>query len=133
MEETDNIVINRKILVVEDDKFLNDLLVKKLLREGFNVKSSFDSIGAFSILTEEKPNIILLDLILPVVDGFEILEIIKSDINTSSIPVLILSNHGQEEDIARVMSLGAHDFLVKVNFTLDEIILKVKDVLDEIY
>jgi len=130
MEETNNASKGKKVLVVEDDKFLRELFVKKLFNEGFDVKNSIDAQGAFQIITEGKPDIILLDLILPGVDGFEILAKIKADENIADIPVLILSNLGQQEDIDRAMSLGAHDFLVKANFTLDEIVTRVKKVLD---
>ncbi len=118
-----------KVLVVEDDKFLRELFVKKLFNEGFDVKNSIDAQGAFQSIEESKPDIILLDLILPGVDGFEILAKIKADENITDVPVLILSNLGQQEDIDRAMSLGAHDFLVKANFTLDEIVLRVKEIL----
>lgn len=126
MEEINKFYIQPKVLVVEDDKFLSDLLVKKLSREGYDVKSSFDSIGVFKILDQEKQDIILLDLILPGIDGFEILEKIKADKILAVIPVLILSNHGQVEDVERVMYLGASGFLIKANFTLEQILLEVK-------
>jgi len=114
-----------KVLVVEDDKFLRELLVRKLFGEGFTIESAIDSRGAFEILSNWKPQIILLDLILPGEDGFSILEKIKKDSNLADIPVVILSNLGQQEDIDRAMALGAMDFMVKANFTLDEIIEKI--------
>lgn len=114
-----------KILVVEDDKFLRELLVRKLFSEGFTVESAIDSRSAFEVLSNYKPGIILLDLILPGEDGFSILEKLKKDNNLADIPVIILSNLGQQEDIDRALALGAMDFMVKANFTLDEIIGKV--------
>ena len=114
-----------KILVVEDDKFLRELLVRKLFSEGFTIESAIDSRSAFEVLANFKPEIILLDLILPGEDGFSILEKIKKDNNLANIPVIILSNLGQQEDIDRALALGALDFMVKANFTLDEIIEKV--------
>ncbi len=113
------------VLVVEDDKFLRELLVRKLFSEGFATESAIDSVSAFEILSKQKPQIILLDLILPGEDGFSILEKIKKDSNLANIPVIILSNLGQQEDIDRAMALGAMDFMVKANFTLDEIVEKV--------
>ncbi|MDO8572835.1 MAG: response regulator [bacterium] len=121
---------NTKIMVVEDDKFLRELLVRKLYSEGFVVESAIDATGAFEILTRFIPSLILLDLILPGVDGFEILSRIKKDNALSAIPVIILSNLGQKEDIERAMSLGAIDFMVKANFTLDEIASKAKKVVN---
>lgn len=114
------------ILVVEDDKFLRELLVRKLLNEGFAVENAIEARAAFEILEKKKPSIILLDLILPGVSGFEILARIKEDPKLADIPVIILSNLGQKEDVDRAMALGAKDFMVKANFTLDEIVAKVR-------
>lgn len=117
------------ILVIEDDKFLRELLVKKIAKEGFDVQNAIDAQAAFLILEERKPNIILCDLILPGVDGFEILRRIKADPRIADIPVVILSNLGQKEDLDKAAALGAKDFMIKANFTLDEIVAKVRSLL----
>lgn len=114
------------ILVIEDDKFLRELLVRKLSAEGFDVKNAIDAEAAFIILAERTPKIILCDIILPGVDGFEILRRIKEDPKLVDVPVVMLSNLGQKEDLERAMNLGAKDFMVKANFTLDEIVTKVR-------
>jgi CheY-like chemotaxis protein len=119
----------RKILVVEDDKFLRELFVRKMFNEGFDVDSAIDAEQAFDVLKNKKPEIILLDLILPGADGFEILTQIKKDDNLKHIPVMVISNLGQKEDIDRAIELGAVDFLIKANYTLDEIIARVLTVL----
>lgn len=119
----------RKVLVVEDDKFLRELFVRKMFNEGFDVESAIDADQVFEILANKKPEIILLDLILPGVDGFEILRMIKRDDNLKDIPVMVISNLGQKEDIDRAIELGAVDFLIKANYTLDEIIARVLTVL----
>jgi CheY-like chemotaxis protein len=116
------------ILVIEDDKFLRELLVRKLSGEGFDVQNAIDAEAAFTILAERKPKIILCDLILPGVDGFEILARIKADPKIADVPVVILSNLGQKEDLEKAMALGAKDFMVKANFTLDEIVTKVRSI-----
>ena len=116
------------VLVVEDDKFLRELLVRKLASEGFDVKNAIDADAAFATLKERTPEIILLDLILPGIDGFEILAHIKADPKVKDVPVLVLSNLGQKEDMEKAMALGALDFMVKANFTLDEIVLKVRSI-----
>ncbi|MEK7460096.1 MAG: response regulator [Patescibacteria group bacterium] len=116
------------ILVVEDDKFLRELLVRKLDGEGFDVKNAINAEAAYEILKERTPKIILLDLILPGIDGFEILAHIKADSKTKDVPVLVLSNLGQKEDLEKAKTLGAKDFMVKANFTLDEILVKVRSI-----
>jgi DNA-binding response OmpR family regulator len=114
------------VLVIEDDKFLRELLVRKLGSEGFDVENAIDATAAYAALEKRKPTIILCDLILPEVSGFEILAKIKADPKTKDIPVIILSNLGQKEDTDKAMALGAKDFMVKANFTLDEIVEKIR-------
>lgn len=128
MEENNLIV--KKALVVEDDPLLSSLLARKLLSERFQVRAAADAPAAFAALEREKSDIVLLDLILPGMDGFEILTRLKADQNLRSIPVLILSNLGQQEDVDRAMSLGAEGFMIKANFTLDEIVQRVKEILN---
>ncbi|OIO50647.1 hypothetical protein CO131_00380 [Candidatus Kaiserbacteria bacterium CG_4_9_14_3_um_filter_50_16] len=120
------------VLVVEDDKFLRNLFIHKLFSSGLKVESAIDAKGAFGILENWKPDIILLDLILPGIDGFEILSRLKKDERLASIPVIILSNLGEKKDIDRAMSLGAQEFMVKVNFNLEEIISHVQRVLSNV-
>lgn len=118
-----------KILIVEDDKFLRELISQKLIKEGYNIVDAVDGEEGVKKAKEEKPDIILLDLILPGIDGFEVLSRIKEDKNTIAIPVIILSNLGQKEDIERGLKLGAVDYLIKAHFTPGEIIEKVKTIL----
>ena len=122
-----------KVLIIEDDKFLRDLLAQKLGHEGFQVKQAVDGEEGLKLALEEAPDLILLDLILPRIDGFDILERIKKDQKLKALPVLVLSNLGQKEDVARAMSLGAEDFLIKSNFTLGEVIGRIKNILKKKY
>lgn len=122
----------RGVLVVEDDQFLRELFVRKLLSSGFKVENAIDAKAAFEILARWKPDIILLDLILPDMDGFEILARLKKDEHFAAIPVIILSNLGEQKDIDRAMSLGAQEFMIKVNFNLEEIATHVQKVLDNV-
>lgn len=122
----------RGILVIEDDKFLRELFVRKLFASGFTVENAIDAKAAFEILERWKPDIILLDLLLPDIDGFEILARLKKDERFSAIPVIILSNLGEQKDIDRAMGLGAQGFMIKVNFNLEEIAAHVQGVLDNI-
>ncbi len=116
----------KNILIIEDDKFLRELIVRKVINEGFDVSEAIDGEEGIKKIKEEKPDMILLDLILPSIDGFEVLSRMKEDSALSSIPVIILSNLGQKEDIDRGMKLGATDYLIKAHFTPGEIIEKIK-------
>ena len=118
-----------KVLVVEDDDFLRGIITRRLTKEGFNVSEAIDGKQAVRKIKELKPDIVLLDLILPELDGFGVLSEIKHDPRSSSIPVIILSNLGQAEDVEKGLKLGAADFLIKANFTPAEIVEKVKDIL----
>ncbi len=119
----------KKILIIEDDKFLRELIVRKLVQEGFEVSEAIDGEEGLRKIKEEKPNLVLLDLILPTIDGFEVLTKIKEEPTLVSLPIIILSNLGQREDIERSLKLGAIDYLVKAHFTPNEIIEKVRNVL----
>lgn len=124
---TDN---KKTILVVEDDKFLRDLIAQKLLKEGFDVVEAIDGEQGVKKIEEEKPDLVLLDLILPGIDGFEVLSRTKENPILAEIPVIILSNLGQKDDIEKGLNLGAVDYLIKAHFTPGEIIEKVKKILE---
>lgn len=118
-----------RILIVEDDKFLRDLIVQKLKKEGFDVLQAIDGEEGTKVVKENTVGLMLLDLILPGIDGFEVLKRVKEDPQTKDVPVIILSNLGQKEDVERGLRLGAQDYLIKAHFTPSEIIDKVKSVL----
>ncbi|MFA5431318.1 MAG: response regulator [Candidatus Paceibacterota bacterium] len=119
----------KKILLIEDDKFLRELMSKKLITLGYDVVSAADGESGLVMIKETKPDVVLLDLILPGINGFEVLEKAKQDPETVDIPVVILSNLGQGEDIEKGLVLGAKDFLVKAHFTPQEIVNKLKSIL----
>jgi len=114
------------ILIIEDDKFLRDLIAQKLIREGYEVSEAIDGETGIKKVKEEKPALVLLDLILPGIDGFEVLSRMKEDPALTQIPVVILSNLGQREDVERGIKMGAVDYLIKAHFTPREIIDKIK-------
>ncbi|PIP16814.1 MAG: response regulator [Candidatus Portnoybacteria bacterium CG23_combo_of_CG06-09_8_20_14_all_37_13] len=118
-----------KVLIVEDDRFLRELLIRKLEGQGFIISTAVEGKEVLSKAKEELPQLILLDLILPGIDGFEVLKQIKEDSQINKIPVIILSNLGQQEEVEKGLKLGAADYLVKAHFTPDEIIGKIKEVL----
>jgi len=117
------------ILLIEDDPFLWSLIRTKLMREGFKVSIAEDGAKGLAKAKEMKPDLILLDLVLPDVEGFSILEQLKTDEATSSVPVVILSNLGQEQDVSKGIALGAKDYLIKAHHAPQEIVDKVKQVL----
>jgi len=115
-----------KILIIEDDKFLRLLLERKLKNENFEVVSAEDGEEALDKIISEKPDLILLDIILPKKSGFSILEELNKDENLKKIPVFIISNLGQPEDIERGKNLGAKEYFVKAGLSLEELIKKIK-------
>jgi len=119
----------KTILVIEDDKFLRELISRKLTGEGFDVLEAVDGEEGIKKIKEGKPDLVLLDLILPSIDGFEVLTRVRDDPAVSSIPIIILSNLGQREEVEKGLKLGAIDYLIKAHFTPGEIIEKIKNVL----
>lgn len=120
-----------KILLVEDDSFLIDILIQKFESDKYNVLHADNGKDAVRIAHEEEPEVILLDIILPGMNGFEIIEKLKSDQMTADIPVVFLSNLGQKEDIEKGKELGAVDFIVKANHSLDEIVQRAEEIIKE--
>lgn len=116
----------KKILIVEDDTFLKNLESSKFNREGFEVLPASSSEDVDRIMAETTPDVVLLDLVLPGVDGFGILKKFKSDEKTKNIPVVIFSNLSDEKDVVKAKEAGATEFIVKANYTLDEIAQKIK-------
>ena len=120
-----------RILIVEDDQFLRDLLKTKLEKENFEVTTAIDGPGGLEKIKNVQPDIMLLDIILPGIDGFEVLKRVRtdSDVKLAKTPIILLSNLGQEADIEKGKALGADNYLIKSNFTIDEIIEKVRAIL----
>lgn len=119
----------KKILIIEDDKFLRELIAKKLVEEGYTISEAKDGEEGLKKIQEEKLDLILLDLILPGIDGFEILTRLKKDTTLPQLPIIILSNLGQRDDVERGLRLGAIDFLIKAHFTPQEIVNKINSIL----
>ena len=119
----------RTILIIEDDKFLRELVIRKLIKEGYETSEAVDGEEGIKKIKEEKPDLILLDLILPGIDGFEVLSKMREDPALAQIPVIILSNLGQKDDVEKGLKMGAIDYLIKAHFTPGEIIEKIKVVL----
>jgi len=112
----------KKILLVEDDQFLSSLLKNRLSKENVEVTHAKDGEEALSILKNLKPDLILLDLILPKKSGFEVMEGIKQDPQLADAPIIIISNLGQPEDIQRGQELGAVEYFIKAKTSIDDLV-----------
>jgi len=120
----------RRILLVEDDRFLRKAAETTLERNGFEVSTAVDGEDALRSIRKEAPDLILLDLIMPKVQGFEVLRAVKADPVTAGIPVIILSNLGQDRDVERALEHGAAAYLIKANLSLDELVKQVRRTLE---
>ena len=121
--------MQHKILIIEDDDFLRSLAVTKLEKEGFVVTMAPDGQAGLLSAQTDIPELLILDLMLPVMSGFDVLKTLKASDATKNIKVIVFSNLGEETDIKTCMDLGANDYLVKANFTLDELVQKIKGLL----
>ncbi len=119
----------KKILFIEDESALQNAATKVFKEEGYDVLSALDGETGLAAAKREKPDLVLLDLILPRMDGFAVLEALKKDEATSDIPVIVLSNLEGGADIERALGLGATTYLVKANYRLEEVVEKVRKVL----
>jgi CheY-like chemotaxis protein len=119
----------RLILLAEDDRFLRKAADTALRRHGFSVVTATNGEEALEALRTMKPDLILLDLIMPKVQGFEVLRSVKENPATAHIPVIVLSNLGQEGDVKRAMESGATAYFVKANLTLEDMVTQVESVL----
>jgi DNA-binding response OmpR family regulator len=118
---------NQTILIIEDDNFLQGLEAKKLEKEGYTALTASNALEAYKIMDRTSSiDMVLLDLMLPEVDGFTILKKIREDKKIGEVPVIIFSNLSEEEDIQKATKLGISEFMVKSNFTLDELVKKIK-------
>jgi len=120
-----------KILLVEDDSFLLSMYGTKFELEGFKVIMAEDGEKAVRLALKEKPDIILLDIILPKMNGFEVLRQLKAEPATAVIPVILLTNLSQKEDIEKGLAMGAQDYLIKAHFMPSEVVDKIKKVLNK--
>jgi len=116
----------KTILLVEDDEFLAELYATKLNLEGFEVALATDGEKGLKLIKEKQPDLILLDIILPKMDGFEILKKIKTDKSLKDIPVILLTNLSQKDEVQKGLDLGATDYLIKAHFMPSEVVKKIK-------
>jgi DNA-binding response OmpR family regulator len=115
------------ILLVEDDTFLVDMYSRKFADYGYAVITASNGKQALEHIKTKKPNIILMDVVMPEMDGFETLKAIKSDASMKDVPVIMLTNLGQKEEVEKALQMGASDYLIKAHFTPTEVANKVKE------
>jgi len=118
-----------KILVAEDDKFLANAYRVKLSKAGYEIKIVSDGQETMDSLETFTPDVILLDIIMPIKDGFAVLEELKKNDKWKNIPVIVASNLGQKEDIDKSMALGATDYIVKSQMPINDVLVKINNVL----
>jgi two-component system phosphate regulon response regulator PhoB/two-component system alkaline phosphatase synthesis response regulator PhoP len=116
----------KKILIVEDDNFLSNAYRVKLTKAGYKIVLASDGQQAINTLESFIPDLILLDLVMPRMDGFAVLEKLKANELSAKIPVIVTSNLGQKEDIDRAINLGANSYVVKSDLSLDDLVKKIK-------
>jgi len=119
----------KSILLIEDDPFLIDIYTTKLKEAGFKIEVATDGEEGLRKLTEKKFDLLVLDIVLPQIDGWEILKKVKADQKLKETPVLILSNLGQKGEVEKGMKLGATKYLIKAHYTPSEVIEEIKEVL----
>ena len=121
----------KKILFVEDESALQKTFGDILKQEGYEMISALDGEIGLRLAKENRPNLILLDLILPKIHGFDVLKKLKEDSDTKEIPVIVLTNLEGLEDVEKALELGATTYLVKTQYSLEEVVQKIKKALGE--
>lgn len=116
----------KKILLIEDDSFISQMYSMKFKQTNFDFVVARDGAEGMELAKKEKPDLILLDIILPEMDGFEVLRQLKEDPMLQSIPVVLLTNLGQQENIQKGMAMGAKDYIIKAHYTPQEVVEKAQ-------
>ena len=122
----------KKILLIEDDSFLSEIYVAKFQESGFEVVVAHDGAMGLAKIKEQAPDLILLDIVMPNMDGFEILNAVKKDPSIQHIPVVILSNLGEQENVQKGLELGAVAYIVKAHYTPTEVVATVNEILSKL-
>ena len=118
-----------KILLVEDDTFISGMYQTKLSMLGYSVRVASDGEVGWAELQKETPDLVLLDIVLPKKDGFEILSDIRANATLKNLPVILLTNLGQKPDVQKGLELGADDYIIKAHFTPTEVVEKIEKML----
>jgi CheY-like chemotaxis protein len=119
--------MSKKIILVEDEEVLINVLSKKLIKEGYEVTIARNGLEGLEFMRKDKPDLVLLDIVMPKMGGFEVMEEMNKDENLKDISVIIISNSGQPVELDRAKELGAKDWLIKTDFDPQEVVEKVKN------
>jgi len=118
-------------MVIEDDPFLSSILKARLEKDGFTVIQAFNGEEALTKLRENSPGLVILDLIMPKMSGFEVLQVISIDPQLNKIPVVVVSNLGQDGDVEKAKGFGAVDYFIKMRMSIDELIVKIRGIIQK--
>lgn len=118
-----------KVLIIEDERMLAEMYATKFTMEGFQVVSADDGVAGLAAAKREQPDVILLDIIMPKLDGFGVLKELKADATLKATPVILLTNLGQEDDVKKGRQLGADDYYVKADHSPQEVVEKARALL----
>ncbi|MDP3710372.1 MAG: response regulator [bacterium] len=121
--------MNKKVLIVDDDPFILDMYVLKFKESGFQVDTAQDGKSGLKKAKDTQPDVVLLDVVMPAMDGFDVLQELKKIMPAPLPKIILLTNLGQKEDVDRGLQLGADDYIIKAHFTPTEVVNKVKKVL----
>jgi DNA-binding response OmpR family regulator len=116
----------KTIMIIEDDHFLSSLMKSRLEKEGFAVMQAFDGEEAMHMLKEALPSLIVLDLVMPKVTGFEVLQMTSITPQLDKVPVIIVSNLAQDSDVEKARQLGVKGYFIKVKISIDDLVEKIK-------
>ena len=120
----------KNILIIEDESALQDALKKVFTNEGYEVAQAFDGEEGIALALKKTPDLVLLDLVLPKKHGFEVLQEMKQNETLKSVPVLILTNLEESEEVMKAIELGERGYLIKANYALKEVLAKAKTLLE---
>jgi len=121
----------KKILIIEDDSFLSEMYLAKFNQSDFQAEVAIDGKEGLSKVKSFKPDLILLDIVLPKMDGFEVLKELKKDSELKKIPVILLTNLGQKNEVEKGLSLGADEYIIKAHFTPSAVVNRVKEIINK--
>lgn len=123
--------MKEKVLIVDDTEFYQKAYKNKLLSAGYITSVANNGVEALKALTTDKPDLILLDLMMPIMDGFKVLQTVKANPTLQNIPIIVFSAKGASEEISKALQAGANDFLVKATTTPNKVVEKIKEILQK--